>query len=150
MPSTPPCEDRSEKIRAAQRAARGGGPARSGTSSGRDPQEERQVRLTAQRILTAHLRYDSLAPRRRRWPRRLDLNRHHWPNTRLDLAGAVLIDFDLSDCRVGGADFGEATFTGEARFIGATFSGGAWFGGATFTGGNVLFDGRPSPARPGS
>ncbi|MEV4078519.1 hypothetical protein AB0J73_52785, partial [Nonomuraea fuscirosea] len=28
-------------------------------ATGRDPQEERQVRLTAQRILTAHLRYDN-------------------------------------------------------------------------------------------
>ncbi|MER6583849.1 hypothetical protein [Nonomuraea sp. NPDC001023] len=44
------------------------GPARSATGGGPDPQEERQVRLTAQCILAAHLRYnDSPAPRRR-WP----------------------------------------------------------------------------------
>ncbi|MFI7468834.1 hypothetical protein [Nonomuraea sp. NPDC049646] len=40
-------------------AAAGGG--RSGPATGRDPQEERQVRLTAQRILAAHLRHDGFA-----------------------------------------------------------------------------------------
>ncbi|MEU5867118.1 hypothetical protein ABZ815_38505 [Nonomuraea sp. NPDC047529] len=66
---------------------------------GRDPQEERQVRLTAQRILTAHLRYDNSSAPRRRWSsRRPDRNPRHWPDIRLDLTGAVLIDFDLSTC----------------------------------------------------
>ncbi|YCK38053.1 hypothetical protein ACNF49_29570 [Actinomadura sp. ATCC 39365] len=68
MPYTPPREDRGEKIRAAQRAARHREPALSGSGGGRDPQEERQVRLTAQRILTARLRYDDSPAPRRRWP----------------------------------------------------------------------------------
>ncbi len=150
MPYTPPREDRSEKIRAAQRAARG--PARSDTSGGRDPQEERQVRLTAQRILTAHLRYDNSKPPGRWWPsRRLDPNSRHWQDTRLYLVGAVLIDFDLRTCHVGNADFSRATFTGTtafagatfsgyARFVGAIFSGDAWFSRATFSG-TTAFDG---------
>ncbi|MEU7743337.1 pentapeptide repeat-containing protein [Nonomuraea sp. NPDC049158] len=150
MPYTPPREDRSEKIRAAQRTARNSGSARSGTSSsGRNPHEERQVRLTAQRILTAHLQYDDSPTPRRRWPaRRLDTNPRHWPNSRLYLVGAVLIDFDLRACHMGNADFSHATFTGDARFGKATFTGYARFGEVTFTGdarfGEVTFTG---PAR---
>ncbi|MER7369354.1 pentapeptide repeat-containing protein [Nonomuraea wenchangensis] len=134
MPYTPPREDRAEKIRAAQRAARAREPARPGTSGGRDPQEERQVRLTAQRVLTAHLRYDDSPAPRRRWPsRRLDRNPRHWPAIRLDLTGAVLIDFDLSACRVDTVEFTRTAFTGDARFDRAVFAGGARFGGATFS-----------------
>ncbi|GGT11143.1 pentapeptide repeat-containing protein [Nonomuraea spiralis] len=136
MPYTPPREDRGEKIRAAQRAARTRDLARSGTSGGRDPQEERQVRLTAQRILTAHLRYDdSPAPRRRWLFRRPDHNPRHWPGIRLDLVGAVLIDFDLGTCRVDSVEFTGATFTGDARFDQAVFTGDARFVEATFTSG---------------
>ncbi|WP_336216003.1 pentapeptide repeat-containing protein [Nonomuraea sp. LPB2021202275-12-8] len=138
--------DRHEKIRAAQRAARALGPSRSGTDGGRDPQEERQVRLTAQRILIAHLRHDdSPAPHRPWLSRPLDRNPRHWPAIRLDLAGAVLIDFDLSRCRMGTVLVRRATFTGDAycyraAFTGyvdfreATFTGNAWFGEVTFTG----------------
>ncbi|MEV3985313.1 pentapeptide repeat-containing protein [Nonomuraea sp. NPDC049758] len=134
MPYTPPREDREEKIRAPQRAARAGRPTRAGTNGGRDPQEERQVRLTAQRILLAHLRYDDSPALHHWWPaRHLDRNTRHWPDIRLDLARAVLIDFDLRACRLGDADFRNATFTGNARFGEATFTGNAQFGGATFT-----------------
>ncbi|WP_197093667.1 pentapeptide repeat-containing protein [Nonomuraea sp. SBT364] len=143
MPYTPPCEDRSKKIRAAQRTSRG--LARSDTSGGRDPQEELQVRLTAQRILAAHLRYVASPAARGRWlARRINSDARHWPDIRLDLAGAVLVDFDLGTCRMGNADFGGTTFTGDAwfdeaaftrtaSFIGATFAGDARFDGATFT-----------------
>jgi hypothetical protein len=87
MPYTLPAEqDRPEKIRAAQRAARTGGAARSSATGGRDQQEERQVRLTAQRILTAHLRYQP-PPGRRQWGRPLpDPNPGYWENIRLDLS----------------------------------------------------------------
>ncbi|MEV4078385.1 pentapeptide repeat-containing protein [Nonomuraea fuscirosea] len=133
MPYTPPREDRGEKVRAAQRAARARKPVRSATASGRDPHEERQVRLTAQRILTAHLRYDSPAPRRWLPSPRPDRNPRHWPDIQLDLTGAVLIDLNLSACRMATAEFGGATFTGDADFGGATFTGDALFIGATFT-----------------
>ncbi|WP_263656533.1 pentapeptide repeat-containing protein [Nonomuraea aurantiaca] len=96
-----------------------------------------------------------------RWPsRRLDPNRHHWPSTRLDLAGAVLTDFDFSNCRVGAADFGEAAFTGDtrfgeatffsaARFIEAAFSGDAWFVGAVGLGRAKLSGVRLAPVADG-
>ncbi|MEU8107697.1 pentapeptide repeat-containing protein [Nonomuraea muscovyensis] len=83
--------------------------------SGRDPQEERQARLTAQRILADHLHYRPPTPRRWRQSRRADPNLRHWPDTRLDLTGAALVDLNLRDCRIG-----------EARFDGATFTGDAW------------------------
>ncbi|SDL76631.1 hypothetical protein SAMN05421874_128145, partial [Nonomuraea maritima] len=84
--------------------------------TGRDPFEERQVRLTAQRILAAHLRYRD-QPTRRWWRFRSgNLNARHWPDIRLDLTGAALIDFSLANCRVSEAAFVEATFTGRAWF----------------------------------
>ncbi|WP_143121265.1 pentapeptide repeat-containing protein [Streptosporangium canum] len=55
-----------------------------------------------------------------------------WEGVRLDLTGAPLIDFDLTDGHVTDARFDGATFTGTARFDGATFTGNTWFGGATF------------------
>ncbi|MET8986974.1 pentapeptide repeat-containing protein [Nonomuraea wenchangensis] len=145
MPYTPPRKDLGEKIRAAQRAARNREPARSASGGGRDPQEERQVRLTAQRILATHLRYDNTPTPRRRWSfRNPDRNPRHWSDIRLDLTGAVLLDFDLSTCRMstaefvgaiftGTATFDKATFTGEARFSEATFTQDAFFSHATFT-----------------
>ncbi|MFC5833141.1 pentapeptide repeat-containing protein [Nonomuraea insulae] len=139
MPYVLPAEqDRHEKIRAAQRAAqraaRTPGTARPGATGGRDPHEERQVRLTAQRILTAHLRYQPPPGPRRWWRGRLpDPNPGYWENLRLDLTGATLIDFNLTRCRLRTAGFGGATFTGSARFREATFTSTARFDSATFT-----------------
>ena len=103
--------------------------------------QEREVRLTAQRILTRHLRHGSD-------PREPPVT--FWENSDLDLTGALLIDFALSGCQArtarfdgatfpGGAWFGGATFTEGARFDGATFTGDAKFNGATFTG-DASFD----------
>ena len=93
-------------------------------------QQERQVRLTAQRILAEHLRdrvIDDEGP--------TDLpSSGFWPNIRLDLAGATLIDFDVGYGVVADADFRAATFSGDANFGGATFSGRPEFEGATFSG----------------
>ncbi|MFI7423218.1 hypothetical protein [Nonomuraea sp. NPDC049684] len=58
MPCTPPPEGADPAGPAVPRAAVGG---ISAPATGRDPQEERQVRLTAQRILAAHLRHDGFA-----------------------------------------------------------------------------------------
>ncbi|MFD9948942.1 pentapeptide repeat-containing protein [Nonomuraea sp. NPDC059023] len=120
-----------------------------------DPHEERQVRVTAQRILAAHLRYQ--VPVTHTWwrPRATDPNVRHWADQRLDLTGATLLGLDLSNCRIGpivldnvtftgdarfddttfggDVDFSHITFTGHARFDGATFTGDARFDGATFT-----------------
>ncbi len=104
-------------------------------------QQEREVRLTAQRILAEHLRDDRAKDQQSTDPP----NSRFWDNIRLDLTGATLIDFNLvngvmADANFhraafsGDAWFGGATFSGTARFGGAAFSGDAWFGGATFSG----------------
>ncbi|MDP9869131.1 MULTISPECIES: pentapeptide repeat-containing protein [Streptosporangium] len=150
-PPTPdPVADRAEALRAARRrhhalrtAARGRTtppPAPAGTDTGQDTEGERQVRLTAQRILTDHLRDERPADQRSTLPAAPTF----WERMRLDLTGATLIDFDLTDGHVtdarftratftGGAWFERASFTGTAIFDRASFTRGAWFVGATFT-----------------
>jgi Pentapeptide repeats (9 copies) len=89
--------------------------------------EEREVRLTVQRLLATHLRPDddSDRPRHTYWPEVVEL----------DLTGAHLQDPDLTDCRLPPATtFGGATFTGRAVFDGARFAGKARFHGASFAG----------------
>ncbi|WP_328647387.1 pentapeptide repeat-containing protein [Amycolatopsis sp. NBC_00348] len=87
----------------------------------RDRVQEREVRLAAQRILADHLHPE--------------LTEVFWERIDLDLTGAHLINFDLTECRAHVAGFVGATFTGDAWFIDATFAGSARFGDATFTGG---------------
>jgi uncharacterized protein YjbI with pentapeptide repeats/cell division septation protein DedD len=91
----------------------------------RERTEERQVRLTAQRILTDHVKPGN-DPN--------DPVPTFWHGIDLDLTGAALIDLDLTDGHIGSARFDGATFTGRAAFDRATFTGEARFGGATFTG----------------
>jgi hypothetical protein len=135
MPWTPPHEeDRQQQIRTAQRAARTRPPGRAKVRTSWDPAEERQVRLTAQRLLADHLSWQE----RRWWQRLIPADPLFWPGIRLDLTGATLLDFRFVCCRVHEADFGGATFTGDALFVEATFTGDASFGGATFTG-DALF-----------
>ena len=97
-------------------------------------QQERQVRLTAQRILADHLRDDRTEDQRSTDPP----SSRFWPDIRLDLAGATLINFDLRNRVVADVDFGGATFSGTPMFDGATFSGRADFGQATFDGGAMF------------
>ncbi|MCS7484129.1 pentapeptide repeat-containing protein [Umezawaea endophytica] len=101
----------------------------------RERVQEREVRLTAQRILASHLRPD------------LDdstgksTNLRFWPGIqRLDLTGATLIEFDLRGCHIGSAGFTGATFVGTAGFGGAVFTGIARFNEATFAS-NAWFTG---------
>jgi uncharacterized protein YjbI with pentapeptide repeats len=109
LPGTPPDQDATRETR----------------KDYQDAVQEKQVRLTAQRILATHLRpgEDPDHPAAT-----------FWPDTSLDLTGATLIDFDLTHCRPDTARFDKATFTGVAGFAGATFTGVAGFRGATFTG----------------
>jgi hypothetical protein len=104
-------------------------------------QQERQVRLTAQRILSEHLRDDRAKDHQSSYPP----SSRFWDTIRLDLSGATLIDFSLVDGVMaaanfhraafgGGVDFHRAAFGGDARFGGATFSGDTSFSGATFAG----------------
>ncbi|MFJ7216565.1 pentapeptide repeat-containing protein [Amycolatopsis sp. NPDC098790] len=87
--------------------------------------QEREVRLTAQRILQLHLRpgpnLDQPQP-------------SFWGNLDIDLTGATLINFILDGCAIATATFTGASFIGDAGFGGATFTGRAGFGGATFVG----------------
>jgi len=81
----------------------------------RDAVQEREVRLTAQRILVSHLRAEAF-----------------WPDIDLDLTNAMLIAFDMSRCRLRGAGFEGATFLRYSTFEGTEFDGLADFTSATF------------------
>ncbi|MFJ4099870.1 pentapeptide repeat-containing protein [Amycolatopsis japonica] len=80
--------------------------------------QEREVRLTAQRLLDDHL-----SPRR---------SLVYWGELDLDLTGAQLIDFTLTDAQIGTSTFRQATFTGNVIFYGSTFVGDTTFEGARF------------------
>jgi uncharacterized protein YjbI with pentapeptide repeats len=84
--------------------------------------QERQVRLTAQRLLTTHLRRGQPADA-------------FWPDITLDLAGATLLDFNLDRCHLHGATFDGARFHGAAELSLAEFTGPVSFDNARFTGG---------------
>jgi uncharacterized protein YjbI with pentapeptide repeats len=98
---------------------------------GRDAHQELQVRLTAQRILTPHLR--RVAPGApggaTPWPQQP----RFWADMDLDLTSAVLVDCDLSGSDIHNGIFSKATFLGTADFCGANFDGTADFDGATFS-----------------
>ncbi|MGM1064197.1 pentapeptide repeat-containing protein [Saccharothrix sp. Mg75] len=96
----------------------------------RERVQEREVRLTAQRILTTHVNPDSDTDQP---------TMTFWANTDFDLTAAVLIDWDTRKCLLRNATFRGATFTGDATFSEATFTGNAAFDEATFTG-NTRFD----------
>jgi uncharacterized protein YjbI with pentapeptide repeats len=101
--------------------------------------QEQQVRLTAQKILSSNLRIvDDQHPRR--WWQPTPPPVPAWPGIRLDLTGALLVDFSLDQCQLDSATFSTAQFTGEAHFGGAQFTGEADFGGAQFTD-DTFFDG---------
>ncbi|XVS64676.1 pentapeptide repeat-containing protein [Actinosynnema sp. CA-299493] len=88
--------------------------------------QEREVRVTAQRILATHLRPGAGGPH--------DPVETFWPDTDIDLTGAVLTDFDFSDCRPRRAEFRRARFGGETLFRGATFDGAVRFDRTRFLG----------------
>ncbi|MCG8920641.1 pentapeptide repeat-containing protein [Actinokineospora sp. PR83] len=109
MPGDPPADDADTKL----------------IDTHRERVQEREVRLTAQRILAHHLRPG---------PDRDNPVTTHWADIDLDLTGAVLINLDLTRTSIRAASFGEAWFSGAARFGGAWFSGAARFGKARFSG----------------
>ncbi|HKO20824.1 MAG TPA: pentapeptide repeat-containing protein [Acidobacteriaceae bacterium] len=95
-----------------------------------DRVQEREVRLTAQRLLTAHLRVSQ------------DKNKSEatfWDDIVIDLTGATLIDFNLSRCHVRQASFRRAIFKGPAFFNSITFIETIGFGRAIFSN-YVTFD----------
>ena len=98
--------------------------------------QERQVRLTAQRILGEHLRDDRAEDKRSTDPP----SPRFWPDIRIDLAGATLVNFNLDNGVMAYANFSGATFSGGAAFIEATFTGDAEFSRATFSGGAAFIE----------
>ncbi len=96
----------------------------SSTTSGSE--EELQVRVTAQRILAAHL---CPYPNEEGVP----TNRKFWPDMEIDLRNANLVDFDFTGCHIRSGSFNGATFTGPATFHGCEFRQGVYFSGARFT-----------------
>ncbi|SHG34662.1 Uncharacterized protein YjbI, contains pentapeptide repeats [Streptoalloteichus hindustanus] len=131
----PLVSSKARRMRPAKSAGRSAAPTK---PSHREAVLERDVRLTAQRILAAHLRPDygdAGSPTNPKfWPEVLEIN----------LTGAHLLDFNLDDCRVRSATFTEATFVGVARFSRmkftranfdrSSFSGETDFTYSTFTG----------------
>lgn len=89
----------------------------------RERVQELDVRLSAQRVLTHHLRpgddpSDPIA--------------EFWAGIDLDLTAATLIDLDLSHTDMHTATFVQAQFVGDAWFSSAKFTDGARFDQATF------------------
>jgi len=80
------------------------------------PLQELQVRLTAQRILSEHLRVKQ--------------HNTYWGKLDLDLTGARLYNFRLTDTHIGSALFLNTTFVGMLWWSDTTFDGEASFDGA--------------------
>lgn len=89
----------------------------------RERVQEREVRLTAQRILQSHLRTGPVTE---------DPVVTFWSDLDMDLSDAVLIDFDLARSRVRTASFRTAQFYGRTSFEETHFDGAAWFDEARF------------------
>ncbi len=101
------------------------------STAGTDPEGERQVRLTAQTILTGHLR-DTRTPDQRETRR--PASARFWEDMHIDLTGATLMNFDFYRCHAI-----------QARFVGATFTGDAGFDEGDLHRGRLDSTGRPSP-----
>lgn len=99
-------------------------------ADGERRRQEREVRLTTQRIVRDHLRPGD----------QLDPTETFWGEIDLDLTGAYLIAFDLEECRVGTATFDGAQFTNDSAFSGTKFVGPTSFIDAQFTGNCASFD----------
>ncbi|WNV87656.1 pentapeptide repeat-containing protein [Umezawaea sp. Da 62-37] len=90
--------------------------------------QEREVRLTAQRILTTHLCPNPVETTDQ------PTNPRYWAEGYdLDLTGATLIDFHANRLTIRHATFTDVQFTGSALFRGAIFTGDALFDGTSFT-----------------
>jgi uncharacterized protein YjbI with pentapeptide repeats len=126
-----------------------------------DAREELQVRLTAQRILAAHLKANGDIPHQVESNHRPGKYSKFWEDIRIDLTGATLVNFNFHACNifsfecsganfVGGVDFAQATFVSDVNFSEAIFSPNdkglgdpaADFSGATFRGSTDFVDAR--------
>ncbi|MET8406354.1 pentapeptide repeat-containing protein [Streptomyces sp900116325] len=103
-------------------------------------EQERVVRVTAQRILTQHLFTGVGRGPDPAWP----LNPapeepKFWPGIDLDLTAAVLLDFEFAGRRVESANFERCQFVGGANFAYSEFIRHANFRGARFEKGSGHF-----------
>lgn len=94
-------------------------------------EQEEQVRLAAQNILFRNMRV--AVQQRRGWYRTITSTAPAWPGIRLDLTGALLLQFSLRECQLEYADFTRAQFVGATDFSRAQFTHGASFEGAQFS-----------------
>lgn len=94
--------------------------------------EEREIRVTIQRMLCEHLRPRRFTPTKSDEDQPREQNSKFWPGISLNLDGAVLINFDFRACEVESASFHYTTFTGSAQFRNATFADEAVFKRAVF------------------
>ena len=97
-------------------------------------QQERQVRLTAQRILAEHLRDERNPDQRSASLPGL----RFWPGISLDLTGATLIGLDFHRVIAANARFDGATFADGVQFYEAVFDGYTVFRDAAFDG-DIVF-----------
>ncbi len=128
MPYTPPVEVlRRNAKHSPERPAPDAGPQDQAIEAER--RQELEVRLTAQRLLGAHLSV-GLAD--------AGLSTYWWTNERnrliVDLVGATLVDFNLRVCAVGRANFSGAQFYGHTDLAEAQFHGDADLVDAQFHG----------------
>lgn len=91
---------------------------------------DRVIATTSRHVTDVHPPTDTLD--QRKIGQRPELR--FWEDTRLDLTGATLMDFDFTRCHAAQVRFGGATFTGDALLYRATFTGHARFDEATVTG----------------
>ncbi|GGQ77420.1 hypothetical protein GCM10010166_54210 [Couchioplanes caeruleus subsp. azureus] len=102
-------------------------------ADGRGPHQELQVRLTAQRILTTHLRTPSDIDVQQAASLAASPHQPFWPCLDLDLTGATLVDWELVGGNLRNATFTKTTFVGSAQFREVMFAGHAEFSKTTFT-----------------
>ncbi|MFF0879022.1 pentapeptide repeat-containing protein [Micromonospora aurantiaca (nom. illeg.)] len=95
-------------------------------------QQESEVRVAAQRILSKHLHYSRLLGGGE--ARKAFGQGSFWEGMEVDLAGASLIHFDLSHCAVDRLTLDSARFFGSANFNHLYSAGSANFARASFMG----------------
>ncbi|WP_124778974.1 pentapeptide repeat-containing protein [Micromonospora chalcea] len=93
---------------------------------------ERQVRLTAQRILAKHLRYETVSIDT--FPFSVEGGDYFWSDMHVDLTGAALIDFSLAHCAAGMVHAVGADFYGRSDFRALYLAGQANFAKSRFRG----------------
>jgi uncharacterized protein YjbI with pentapeptide repeats len=121
MPYTPPTDVLRRETRSSPRLTE---PEEEALESER--RQELEVRLTAQRLLTTHLRGHPEEGSATYW-----LN-YEGRQLEVDLVGATLVNFSAGKCSMGYADFSEAQFYGATNLDGTQFHAAAGFPRAVF------------------